>query len=105
VLGVEAGPCGGCRVGAGSPFTVPHLIKQEIAGWWSVVGVAGWNTYRCWFGRLRGSCLGGLGTLLGPEETPASAGFSWWTISGLCGLTRTVVFVVAVVVGRGVVVC
>ena len=47
---------------------------------------------------------GGLGTLLGPERTPVRV-CSWLTISGLCGLTRALVFVVAVVVGWGVVVC
>ncbi len=38
------------------------------------VGVAGWNTYRCWFETFP-VVAGGLGTLLGPEKTP-----------GLCGV-------------------
>jgi hypothetical protein len=47
---------------------------------------------------------GGLGTLLGPEETPVRV-CSWcdhfWPVRS----NADVVFVVAVVVGRGVVVC
>ena len=40
------------------------------------------------------------------EKTSAvRQGFLGVTMSGLCGLTRTLVFVVAVVVGWGVVVC
>ena len=61
------------------------------------VGVAGWNT-------MRSAGSGELGTLLGPEETPVRCVLGV-TISGLCGLTRALVFVVAVVVGLGVVVC
>jgi hypothetical protein len=83
---------------------IPHLIKRCPVCWWGSVGVAGWNTYRCLFERLRGCCLGGLGTLLGPEETPVRV-CSWcdhfWPVRS----NADGVFVVAVVVGRGVVVC
>ena len=53
---------------------IPHLIKRGPAGGWVRVGVAGWNTCRCWSerpgcGRLW-MIVGRLGTLLGPEETP-----------------------------------
>ena len=56
----------------------------------------------------------GLGTLLGPEETPLAGVLFSVTIPGLCGLTRARracawhvcgVFVVAAVVVWGVVVC
>jgi hypothetical protein len=67
------------------------------------VGVAGWNASAAgldvpgeWF-------AGGLGTLLGPEETPVVGGFLW-SASGLGRLMRSCVGVVAVV-GWGVVVC
>ena len=98
MLGVEAGSvCWGRRVGAGSPFTVPHLIKQSCTGWCGVVGVAGWNTYCCW-----SDVLGEFDTLLGPEETPVWV-CSWCHRLPGC-LTHGFLFVgvcVVVVVGLG----
>jgi hypothetical protein len=57
-------------VGEGLLSLIPHLIKQAVAGWWLCVGVAGWNISLL---VRTASALcggGGLGTLLGPEETP-----------------------------------
>jgi hypothetical protein len=66
-----------CRRGGESPFTFPHLIEQLVPVWVRVVGVAGWNISLLvrTVPVLTGA---GLGTLLGPEETPACGwGFSW----------------------------
>ena len=51
--------------------------------------MAGWNTYRCLFEQLLTVVVGaGLGTLLGPEETPASSRVFLVAILGLAGLTH-----------------
>ena len=56
-------------MGWGLLSLIPHLIKQSRAGGCGGVGVAGWN-----IALLVRTCAcgdaGGLGTLLGPEETP-----------------------------------
>ena len=68
--------CVGSSASRGSGFLslIPHLIKHCAGGCRWGVGVAGWNTSAAcseWV-----LCCGGagLGTLLGPEETPACGG-------------------------------
>jgi hypothetical protein len=69
-------------VGEGLLSLIPCLIKQSRAGGCGGVGVAGWNASAAGsdgfsLGLLSSLCVGrgvvgtGLGTLLGPEETPA----------------------------------
>ena len=76
---VGCGPCGLRRlVGVGSPFTdtAPVRAWPLLLGG-GYVGVAGWNIallVRTVHGR---GSVGGLGTLLGPEETPGREFGSW----------------------------
>ena len=50
---------------------IPCLIERLVAGWWLVVGVAGWNTILLVRTRERRKRFG---TLLGPEGTPVRVG-------------------------------
>ena len=72
---------------------IPCLIKHRAGLVGSVgVGVAGWNTSAAWSEQLLVDAMfvvvaGGLGTLLGPEGTPAWCVLDG-AIPGLAGLTR-----------------
>ena len=64
-------------VGIGLLSLIPRLIKRWLHGCVAGVGVAGWNTSAACSNRFH-RCGGvGLGTLLGPEETPVRV-CSWW---------------------------
>ena len=65
----EPGPLVGWVSGSGLLFLFPHLIGRGPAVWWVCVGVAGWNASAAGSDRCPGWGVG-LGTLLGPEETP-----------------------------------
>jgi hypothetical protein len=81
---VSAGPAGRENLLS----LIPRLIKQSVAVWWRVVGVAGWNTSAAWFEHV-GALSGGrrrARTLLGPEETPV--GVVLWSALGSAVLTR-----------------
>jgi hypothetical protein len=79
---------------------IPHLIKQLLRVRVVGVGVAGWNIAL----KVRSARECELGTLLGPEETPACRVFLV-AILGLAGLTRWGFCGVVVGVGFGVWLC
>ena len=100
----------GCRVGAGSPFTVT-APDQALSCCCVGERGCGWVEHILLLVRIASAAVvvgAGFGTLLGPEETPARV-CSWWTIPGLACLTRGVpvfgVFCVVVGVGFGVWLC